>query len=154
MHLLDATDVSLRLASPWSEQRLARSAILADGRDTGQIVTGEVLEAALQWKGCFLLFVTDAIPFEDSLRIYLFDAGWRLLDCARLGAMYSTGHFADLVLAPPDSLRFSFIGGIAWELQLLEHDALALPFCDPKGVARPFGLRRRFRLRGRPLPQA
>lgn len=118
------------------------------------MVTGEVLEASIQWKDCRLLFVTDAIPFEDSLRIYLFDARWQLLDSATLGAMYTTGAFSDLELAPPNGMRFRFVGGIRWELELLDQGVISLPFSDPKGVSRPLGFRKRFKLHGRPLPEA
>lgn len=117
------------------------------------MVTGEVLEAAVRWKDCYLLFVTDAIPFEDSLRIYLFDARWHLLDSVKLGAMYSTGAFSDLELIPPDVVRFRFIGDIKWTLELLEQGVPSLPFSDPKGVSRPFGFMKRFKLHGRPLPE-
>lgn len=153
MKLLPLSEVSLRLTSPWTEDALARSAVVAAGRDTGQRVAGEVLEASIQWKDCYLLFVTDAIPFEDSLRIYLFDARWNLLDSAKLGAMYTTGAFSGLELAPPNAVRFRFIGDITWELQLLDRGSPSLPFSDPKGVSRPFGLTKRFKLRGRPLPE-
>ena len=154
MKLLTPSEVSLRLTTPWSENALARSEVLASGRETGQIVTGEVLEASILWKDCFLLFVTDAIPFEDSLRIYLFDARWHLLDSAKLGAMYTTGAFSGLELVPPHAMRFRFIGDITWELELLERSVPSLPFTDPKGVSRPFGFTKRFKLHGRPLPES
>jgi hypothetical protein len=140
------------LTSPWSEHALARSEVIAGGRNTGQVVTGEVLQAALQWKDCALLFVTDGIPSEDSLRIYLFDARWKLVDSATLGGMYTTGAFSDLELAPPNGVRFQFIGGITWERELLGDEVVSLPFTDPKGVSRPFAFKKRFKLHGRPLP--
>lgn len=152
MKLLTPSELSLRLTSSWSEHSLPRSEIVAGGRPTGQVVTGEVLEASVQWKDCWVLFVTDGIPFEDSLRIYLFDAGWHSVDSASLGGMYTTGAFSGPELLPPNAMRFRFIGGITWELELLDQGAVSLPFSDPKGVRRPFGFTRRFRLHGRPLP--
>jgi len=146
------SDVSLRLASPWSETALACSAIIADGRDTGQVVAGEILEAAIEWSHHRLLFVTDNIPFEDHLRIYLFDTQWKIVDAATLGAMYSTGVFSGLELQPPASLRFRFFGGITWTLELLDHPVASLPFSNPTGVHRPFNLFKRFKIRGRPYP--
>ena len=153
MKLLTPSEVSLRLKSSWSENALPCSEIVAGGERTGQAITGEVLEASVQWKDCCLLFVTDGIPFEDSLRIYLFDAHWKLLDSAQLGAMYATGAFSDLALAPPNDVRFRFMGGITWKLELLDRAIVSLPFSDPKGVSRPVGLRKRFKLHGRPLPE-
>ena len=154
MKLLPSSEVLLRSSSRWSEDALARSEIVTRDQQTGQVVTGEVLEASVQWKDCYLLFVTDAIPFEDSLRIYLFDTGWHLLDSAKLGAMYTTGAFSDLELVPPNAVRFRFIGGIIWELELLDQGVLSLPFSDPKGVSRPLGFTKRFKLHGRPLPES
>lgn len=150
MQQLPSAEVSLRLASPWSDQALARSSIMENGKDTGQIITGEVLEASVRWNDCTLLFVTDGIPFEDRLRIYLYSAGWKLLDSASIGAMYSTGRFTDLELAPPHRARFQFIDGMRWTLELLENGAMSLPFAEPKGVSRPLGLIRRFTLHTSP----
>lgn len=153
MKLLSPSDVSLQLTSAWSEHALAQSEILVDGRPTGRIVTGEVLEAAVQWKDCCLLFIRDDIAFEDSLRLYLFDANWELVDSASLGGMYTTGAFSELELVAPNTVRFQFIGGITWELEILDRGVASLPFSDPKGVSRPFGFVKRFRLKGRPLPE-
>lgn len=152
MRRLSPSNVSLLLEPPWSEKTLARSKIIINGRDTGRVVAGEVLEAAVQWKNHHLLFITDNTPFEENLRIYLLDAQWKIVDCATLGAIYSTGVFSDLELAPPNSLHFRFFGGITWTLELLDHDVMSLPFSDPKGVSRSFGFRKRFRIHGHPLP--
>jgi len=152
--VLSPSDVSLQLTSAWSERALAQSEILVGGRPTGRIVTGEVLEAAVQWKDCCLLFLRDDIAFEDSLRIYLLDSRWELLDSASLGGMYTTGAFTELELVAPNTMRFQFIGGITWELELLDRAVASLPFSDPKGVIRPFGFVKRFRLKGRPLPES
>lgn len=153
MRQLSSSGVSLKLESPWSHDTNARSRIVADGKDTGQVVTGEILEAVLEWKNHHLLFLTDDIPFEDSLRIYLFDAHWTLIDSASLSAMYSTGVFSDLELIPPNGLRFKFFGGITWKLELFDRAVFALPFSDPRGVSRPFSFHQRFKIDGRSLPE-
>lgn len=133
MKRLTPSEVALRLAVPWSENTLAHSNIIASGRDTGRVIAGEILEAAIQWHDHVLLFVTDGIPLEDGLNIYLFDARWTLMDSVRLGAMYATGAFSSLEFSPPNHLRFQFIGGITWTLELLDRPVAALPFCDPTG---------------------
>lgn len=152
MRRLPPSDVSLLLETPWSERTLARSRIIVGGRDTGRVVAGEILEAAVQWRNHCLLFITDNTPFEEHLRIYLLDTKWKIVDCAILGAMYSTGVFSDLELAPPSFLHFKFFGGITWTLELLDQDIMSLPFSDPRGVSRPFSFRKRFRIHGHPLP--
>ncbi len=126
---------------------MASSELLVDGKPTGLIVTGAVLEAALEWQGCRVAFLTDDIPFEEMLRIYMFDANMTLVDAAVLGAMYSTGVFAKLSLQPPDALTFRFFGDTLWRMVLLAEREFALPFLsDPSGVNRKFKFFRHFRI--------
>lgn len=115
---------------------------------------GAVLEAAIDWQGHRIAFFTDDIPFEDMLRIYLFDRNMALLDAAVLGAMYSTGTFAQLCLHPPDTMSFQFFGGTEWRMVLLGKRGFALPWVsDPSGVHRAFKFFRRFRIEGKPQPE-
>lgn len=129
---------------------MPQSEIVIRGEPTGKLIDGAILEAAVSWGHCYLAFVTDDIPQEDTLRIYLFDSRLKLIDSASLGAIYSTGSFSNLEISPPNTLCFTFIGDTTWALVLLDQDELALPFlADPKGVSRPFAFRRRFRIYGR-----
>ncbi|WGG49008.1 hypothetical protein [Rugamonas sp. DEMB1] len=153
MRLLSTSEFTARLASPYTDAKLAASELLLDGKPTGLIVTGAVLEAALEWQGCRIAFFTDDIPFEDMLRIYMFDADMSLVDAAVLGAMYSTGTFAELTLQPPNALTFRFFGGTVWRMVLLAEQEFALPFLsDPSGVRREFKFFRHFRIEGKPQP--
>ena len=154
MKLLLTTEFSARLASPPTATELPSSELLIDGNQSGLIVTGAVLEAALQWHGCRIAFFTDDIPYEDMLRIYMFDADMLLVDSAVFGSRYSTGTFAELNLQPPDSLTFRFFGGTVWRMLLLDEPEFALPiFSDPSGVNRKFKFFRRFRIEGKPQPE-
>ncbi|NML61322.1 hypothetical protein HHL21_09575 [Massilia sp. RP-1-19] len=130
---------------------MPQSEILIHGEPMGKLIAGAILEATVRWGECYLAFVTDDIPNEETLRIYLLDSRLNLIDSATLGAMYSTGSFDHLELAPPSMLHFAFFGDTTWTLELLNRDELALPFiADPKGVSRPFAFHRRFRIYGRP----
>ena len=154
MRLLSTSEFTARLASPYSDTQLATSELLLDGKPTGLIVDGAVLEAAVEWQSCRIAFFTDDIPFEDMLHIYMFDADMTLIDAAVLGGMYSTDTFAKLNLQPPDALTFRFIGGITWRMELLTEREFALPFLsDPRGVSRKFKFFRRFRVEGEPQPE-
>jgi hypothetical protein len=154
VRLLSTSEFTTRLATPYTDTDLASSELLLDGKPTGLIVTGAVLEAALEWQGCRLAFLTDDIPFEDMLRIYLFDPNMALIDEAVLGAMYSTGTFAELRLQPPNAMTFRFFGGIVWRAVLLAEREFALPFfSDPSGVSRKFKFFRYFRIEGKPQPE-
>lgn len=154
MRLLPPSEFTARLISPYSDTAPVTSELLVDRNPTGLVVTGAVLEAAVEWQGCRIAFFTDDIPFEEMLRIYMFDANMALLDAATLGAMYSTGVFSDLAVLSPDTLAFRFFGGITWRLVLLNEREFALPFVsDPRGVWRKFKFFRRFRVEGKPQPE-
>lgn len=132
---------------------MPQSEIVIHGTSTGKLIAGAVLEAAVRWGEHTLALITDDIPNEETLRIYLFDSALNLIDSATLGSIYSTGNFGNLELLPPDRLRFEFFGGTTWVLELLKRDEFALPLVtDPKGVSRPFALHRRFRIHGQPKP--
>ncbi|NRR31371.1 hypothetical protein HSX11_14410 [Oxalobacteraceae bacterium] len=154
MRLLSPSEFSIRLSQPYTSKNLATSEILFDDTPTGIILTGQVLEAALEWCDYTVAFLTDDIIHEDMLRIYMFNANHQVIDSAVLGAMYSTGVFRDLNLIEPNTLTFTFIGGITWRLILLPEAEFSLPFIsDPRGVSRPLKFFRRFRLLGKPLPE-
>lgn len=154
MRLLPTSTFSARLASPPTELELPCSELLLDGHPTGIMVTGAILQAALEWQGYRIAFFTDDIPFEDMLRIYMFDTQMALVDSAVLGGMYSTGTFDALTLHPPSELTFRFFGGIVWRMVLLGEQEFALPFLsDPRGVSRKFKLFRHFRIEGKPQPE-
>ena len=154
MRLLPNSEFSARLASPYTDAELASSELLLDGEPTGLTVTGAVLEAAVAWEGYRIAFFTDDIPYEDMLRIYMFDAEMTLVDAAVLGAMYSTGTFDDLTLQPPDALTFRFFGDTVWRVVLLPEQEFALPLLsDPAGVKRKLKFFRRLRIEGKPQPE-
>jgi hypothetical protein len=153
MKLIPAPAYSIRLATPPSDDIAPLSEIMIGGMPTGKIIGGAVLEAALRWDDFTLMFLTNDIPFEDTLHIYLLDDALNIVDSARLGAMYATGIFGDLDLTQSDTVRFRFFGGIVWTLLLLPKETFVLPFLsDPRGVGRPFRFSRRFQLYGKPLP--
>ena len=155
MRLLSTSEFAAELASPYSETASARSEIVIDGHHTGAVVTGAVLEAALTWQNYRIAFFTDDIPFEEMLRIYKFDSDLKIVDRASLGAMYSTGTFAELKLQPPNVITFRFFGGIVWRVVLLAEREFALPyFSAPSGVHRQFKFFRHFRVEGKPLPES
>jgi hypothetical protein len=138
----------------FTDTTLASSELLVDGKPKGLTVTGEVLEAAVEWHGFRIAFFTDDIPFEDMLRIYMFDTDMALVDAAVLGAMYSTGTFTALELQPPATLTFRFFGGTIWRVVLLAEREVAFPFIsDPGGVHRKFKFFRQFRIKGEPQPE-
>jgi hypothetical protein len=154
VRLLSTSEFKARLASPYTDAKAPTCELLVKDQPTGLIVTGAILEAAVEWQGCRIAFFTDDIPFEDMLRIYMFNADMTLVDTARLGAIYSTGTFAELSLQSPNTLTFRFFGGTVWRMVLLAEREFVIPIIsDPSGVSRKFKFFRYFRIEGEPQPE-
>ena len=130
------------------------SEVLVNGVSTGNLVSGALLEAAVQWENRYLLFMTDDVPFEEMLTIHLLDAQMNVLDSASIGSPYASGSFTSLLLNEPNTVRFRFIGDTLWSIELLSHPRFRIPFIsEPRGVVRHLGFSRHFIVRGEPHPQ-
>jgi hypothetical protein len=154
MQLLSEHELSVTLVSDASETEPPVSEIaLADGQKR-TIVKSAILEAAIAWRDAFLIFLTDDIPYEETLSIYLLDGELNCLDSATLGGMYSTGFFKLSELSEPNVVRIRFIGDMDWSVELLREPEFRLPFIsEPIGVSRRFGFSRRFKIQGKPCSQ-
>lgn len=151
MRLLNEHELSMRLVSDGSDIEPPASEITLAGGQKRIIVDGAILEAAIAWKDAYLIFLTDDIPFEETLRIYLLDGELDYLDSVTLGGMYSTGFFTLNELSETDVVRFQFIGIMDWSVELLREPEFRLPFfSEPIGVSRRFGFSRRFKVQGKP----
>lgn len=148
MRQLSPSEFSLRLlGSPFSDEML-RSEVMFHGQATGKVIAGAVLEASIRWNDLVLAFVTDNTISQEAMHIYLFDAELQVIDSAWLGSIYASGVFSLVDVCPPSIVRFRFLGDMEWSVELLSEETFALPYVsDPCGVSRPFGFRRRFRIR-------
>lgn len=154
MQPLSECELSLTPATSGAGHQAPRSRLVLAGNPTMALVEGTILEAAFQWQGLYLLFTTDDIPMEDTLRITLLDAQGRVLDQAAIGAMYATGSFALLPPQAENRVRFRFIGDTDWSVEVLPAAQLRPPFfSEPRGVSRPLGFSRHFIVHGYPQPQ-
>ncbi|WP_432382959.1 hypothetical protein [Duganella sp. P38] len=154
MKLTHAADYSTRVITPSASDTIPKSEILIASVPTGIIIDGAVFEAALRWHDYTLLFLTDDVPFEDTLNIYLLDAALSIVDWARMYFMYSTGIFSNLDLTQKNTVRFCFFAEKTWVLKLFPEKIFALPLIsDPIGVSRPLKFFRMFQLDSNPLPQ-
>ncbi|SDH43992.1 MULTISPECIES: hypothetical protein [unclassified Duganella] len=155
MKLVPTSECALRLIGSPLGQGMPQSELMLNRQSTGVIIDGAVLEVAIRWHDLLLVFVTDDIMHEDTLRIYLFDARLDLVDSAKLGWMYATGAFSLLELCPPNTVRFLFFGDTDWTLELFNTDVFAIPFIsEPRGVSKPLRFHRRFQVTGDPKPEA
>ena len=151
MSIRRATELTIRRVDAGGELDIPTSEVLIDGVPRGTLVSGAVLEAALAFGDRYLLFMTNDIPFEETLSIHLLDWRLYLLDSAFLGAPYSTGSFSNLDIAGPSTVRFRFIGDTTWSVEVLPRPVFRMPFVpEARGVRRRFGFARHFIVRGNP----
>lgn len=152
MRLLSEGELSIRPVREGSDTEPPVSEILLGGKSTGRMVQGAILEAAIACGPGYLVFLTDDIPQEDTLSIYLFGDDLKQLDAATLGGIYSTGSFHCAGFSGPDVVRFRFIDDREWSVVLLSVPELRLPFLsEPSGVHRRFGFSRHFRILNTPV---
>ena len=145
--LLPAPDYAIRAIAPTTPDTAPTSEIIVAGMPTGKVIGGAVLRAALKWNEYVLLFLTDDVPFEDTLSIYLLDADLNVVDWARMYFIYATGIFSDLDLTQDNAVRFRFFAGMVWTLKLFPKKTFVLPIIsDPRGVSRPFAFSRMFQI--------
>jgi hypothetical protein len=140
-----APEVSVRLKVPLADDVVPVSELLLAGRPTGTDLEGGLLEAGIALDDGFLIFLTEGVPEEERLSIYLVDASGRLLDRANIGQWYTAAAFSGLEIDSDDTLRFRFLGDGHWRLRLLPGGGLRLPLVpEAPCVTRPFGFTRRF----------
>ena len=148
MRRLDASVLRTERRDGGKPDEIPVSELILRGNASAVTISGAVLEAAVEWEGCFVVFMTDDVPYEEGLSIHLLAPDLALLDSAEIAAMYSTGVFRDLELIEPKHLRFRFFADERWELELLAEPEFRWPFfSDPTGARRRFGFRRQFRIR-------
>lgn len=142
-----APEVSTRLKVPLGDDVVPVSELVLAGRPTGTELEGGNFEAGVAVPAGFLVFLTEGVPEEERLSIYLVDAAGRLLDRANIGQWATAAAFSDLEIESADTLRFRFLGDGHWRLRLLPHAGLRLPLVpEAPCVTRPFGFTRRFAL--------
>ena len=152
-----ATDIEFRRRAQTDADAVPTGQPWRGGTAIGPVVEAALLEAAVEGSGFLLLFLTDDVPFEDRLSIVLISGAGQLLDQAVIGGPYTTGSFNGLRPQGDNRVHFRFAGDTDWCVQVLPQPQWRWPLshdlADPRGVTRPFGWRRRFRLSGNPQPQ-
>lgn len=147
MNPLHTSDYSIRVVTASTSDDVPQCEVVVAGTGTGKILQGAVFEAALKWNDYILLFVTNDVPFEDTLNIYLLDSQMNVEDYARLYYIYATGIFSALDVSEPDTVRFNFLGEQRWVLKLFDQKKFFVPvLSDTFGVHRPLTFFRKFHL--------
>jgi hypothetical protein len=126
--------------------------ILNNGTPTGRIITGAVLEAALVTDKFYILFLTDDVPFEESLTIHMVRHDFEHMDTAALIRPYGSGALEGLSVADEHNATFLFYDDRTVCLEVLDRWQWRVPFVPELfGVMRPLGFRRHFRLSQGPV---
>lgn len=125
-----------------------RCELRVGGRSTGRFVAGLNLEAAVEVDGRYLVLLTDGVDMEELLSVHLVEKDGRLVDTACIGQARTTGRFRHLVLGPPRSVGFHFLGDGAWTVVVHPRPRWRWPLRrDAPAVHRPLGCRRWFLVR-------
>ncbi|ALB64730.1 hypothetical protein AFK62_08095 [Cronobacter condimenti 1330] len=129
--------VSLIKVQQETDLSQARSEVIFNGKMTGIVIPGHVLEAAVQVnKERYVLFLTDDVIFEESLTLALIDLDEGIKEIVRVGNDYSTGTF-EMLSVTAEGITFRFMGDFRWTVTVSDVPRLRLPFVsDPKGVKR------------------
>lgn len=106
------------------------SQLLVDGRESGEALLGQWLEAQYATTAGALLFIVDDAFQEDALGIYLLDPQHCVRDHIRLQRMYATGKLRGLRQLDQDHFEFAFLGDDLWRLEVRSppRAGLHLPF--------------------------
>lgn len=151
MKLENVLGYSTRAITAVDSDELPMCELIIAKTNTGKIFQGAVFEAALKWNNYTLIFLTDGVPFEDALNIYLLDENLNVTDYARMYFMYSTGIFSDVDLTEADTVHFHFLGEKRWTLKLFNEGKFYIPILSGTlGVFRPFSFFRKFHLFAQP----
>ncbi|MDH3595570.1 MAG: hypothetical protein OEU09_20405 [Rhodospirillales bacterium] len=101
---------ALEILPTQDEDETPRARLIHCGQAVGEPVEGCILEQQYAVDANrYLLFVSDDIPYEEGLHIYLVDAAGAVLDGLEIGAPYTPGLLEDVVASGPDKVDFSFI---------------------------------------------
>ena len=80
------------------------------------LLDGKCLEACVATGREYFLLLTNDVPFEETLHVYLVSASGVVLDSASLGACYTPAWVTGLVVLPPDRIAFAFFGDDCWRV--------------------------------------
>ena len=137
-----------------NDREVERSWITINGGTAQSALEGTVLEGCIKVNGFYLVFMTDDILNEEMLHIHLLNEELSVVDSVTIGSIYSTGSFKLLALVEPNTIKFSFIGGVEWKVHVFEKKQRHVPFLsDPKGVSRKVCFRCHLKVEGAPLPE-
>ncbi|WP_089605049.1 hypothetical protein [Acinetobacter piscicola] len=109
--------IQLNIIEETSKYKETLCEVLIDRKASNILIRGKILESAVCiGENRYILFTTDDVIFEESLRIYLIELGKGILDQLFIGQAYQTDIFSALKMIDETSLTFSFLH--RWKLDV------------------------------------
>lgn len=83
---------------------------LPDHETPALVLDGAILNNQYQMDdGRFLIFLTDDVPYEETLRIILLDQNLEAMDGLIFGGGYATGTLKNIKIIDKKTIQFSFV---------------------------------------------
>ncbi|SDU15735.1 hypothetical protein [Halopseudomonas salegens] len=155
MEIIPDDILATKVVSDGDDYTLTQSQVFLRGVGTETILAGAILELCVGFHDSYVVFMSDDIPSEDMLRIYLLNNNAHVIESVTIGAPYSTGSFRFSELIEPDMVAFNFTGSTMWKLRAFNKSKLHVPFfSDPKGVSRKIRFSTCLEVDGDPAPES
>ncbi len=147
MNVLNSGEFLTKQISEASETEIPKCQIYINGTATDSILEGAILEAAIKYQDCYLVFTTNDCPYEDTLNIHYLDQDLSILDRASLSWPYGTGSFTLRNILQPNRVKFQFFTRDDWEITLYPKAQWLIPYLsEPRGVWRKFKFNHHFKI--------
>ncbi|AMX01934.1 hypothetical protein [Microbulbifer thermotolerans] len=111
---------------------------------SGQLKGALIVAQYHLYDGHYLLFITDDIPYEETLRIYLIASNAEVLDSLEFGGYLANGTLEDLNIVGEQAIEFNFIHKKRCRLTVKSDSGWTKPLTFTPGVRRPGGLKKRY----------
>lgn len=119
--------------------------LMKDDHPSGALLKGTLIEAQYQLDdGRYLLFITDDVPYEETLRIFLIASNAEVLDSLEFGGYLDNGTLEDLNIVGEQTIEFNFIHKKRCRLTVESDSGWKKPLTFTPGVSRPGGLMKRY----------
>lgn len=113
--------------------------------DVGKPIKGAYLETQFRVSGIgYLLFLTDDVPFEETLRVYLLDEQCALLDGLEFAGNLATGNLEGVRIVDTSTIEFSFIHLYPCRVMVHAQPGWRTPLIFTPGVSRWGRIQKRY----------
>lgn len=139
------TQFSSKLLQSSENSQIPRLQLMRGGTPFGGPLDGALIEDQYQVDtNRFLLFITDDVPYEETLRVYLIADDAEVLDALEFGGYLANGSLEGLSVVDQRTVEFSFIHKKRCRLTVQPDSSWKKPLSLTPGVSRPGGLKKRY----------